>query len=122
VTTMAAIVLGVVFTASGALKLRDPMWPDAALSLGAPLWAVPAVAPFELILGATLVSGLAQRQLAILALVTLVVFTLLLVRQLRSGDEAPPCACFGSLSAKPIGIHSIVRNGVLMLLSICAVV
>ena len=65
---------------------RGPAGRPGSRAPGAPRWAVRAVELFELLLGATLVSGLAQRQLPILALVTLVVFTLLLVRQLRSGD------------------------------------
>jgi len=122
VSTIAAVALGVVFIASGALKLRDPNWPSAARSLGTPQPIIPSVAPFELILGALLVSGLAQRQFAILAFVTLAVFTLLLVRILRSGEDAPACACFGSLSAKPIGIQSIIRNEALMVVAVMAAV
>lgn len=121
-STAAAVALGIVFIASGSLKLRDPMWPGAARVLGAPNWVVPAVAPFELILGALLVAGFAQRQFAILAFVTLSVFTLLLVRIMRSDDDAPACACFGSFSAAPVGIRSIMRNEAFMVIAVVAAI
>ncbi len=51
--------------------------------------------------------------LAVVAFVTLGVFTALIVARLREGKR-PACACFGAWSAKPIGAGNVVRNGVLM--------
>jgi hypothetical protein len=53
--------------------------------------------------------------------VLLLAFTVFLVRLLVTGRR-PPCACFGTLSREAIGWGSIVRNGVLILLAVVAVV
>jgi len=116
---LAAVALGVVFLVSGALKARDPSWPDAARTLGTPQFVVPLVAPLELVLGALLFVGVARRFTAVVALGLLVVFTGVLVRAIRSGNS-PVCACFGSFSAKPVGRGSVFRNGGLIALAILA--
>ncbi len=112
-------VLGAVFTFSGALKLRDPGWPAAARSLGTPAWMVPLVAPLELMLGVSLIAGLGVVVGAALAVVLLVAFTVVLGRAIRSPDP-PVCACFGQWTAKPVGVGSLVRNGVLIALALAA--
>jgi len=112
----AAIGLGAVFLLSGALKARDRSWPEAARVLGTPSFVVPLIAPLELGLGALLIVGIARRASAIAALGLLVIFTGVLVRAIRSGQN-PVCACFGSLSARPVGPGSVVRNIALMVLA-----
>lgn len=47
-------------------------------------------------------------------------FTVVLLRQLRSGAPAS-CACFGSTSARPVTGRDLVRNLVLISLSLVAV-
>ena len=117
--TVAAIIVGLVFVASGALKLHDPGWPAAARALGTPRFVVPLVAPFELVLGAVLVADVGVTVAASIAAGLLVVFTVLLWRAILGG-EVPACACFGALSSRPIGFGSIVRNLVLLGLAVFA--
>ncbi len=116
---VAAVIVGLVFLASGALKARDPGWPAAAGALGTPALFVPFVAPVELALGALMVVGLWQRPVAMAALVLLLAFTAVLARAL-SQDEAPVCACFGSWSARPISARSVARNVAFMALAAVA--
>lgn len=118
-TAVAAVVLGIVFLASGALKMRDEQWPAAARELGAPPLLVPLVAPVELVVGAFLIVDLWRRQAAIVAIVLLVIFTAVLLRALRRG-ETPTCSCFGSLSARPISGRSLVRNAAFLVLAVVA--
>ena len=114
--TAAALALGLVFLASGALKIRDPSWPEAARVLGAPSPIIPLIAPLELGLGALLVVGLTRRPVAIGAFALLVVFTAVLLKAIRAGDR-PVCACFGVFSARPIGAGPVIRNVVLLVLA-----
>ncbi len=46
-------------------------------------------------------------------------FTVLLVVKLARG-ERPPCACFGSWTAAPIGPANVVRNLVLVAVAVAA--
>ena len=119
--TVARIALGVLFLASGALKLRDPSWPGAARAMGAPRWSVPLVAPAEIVLGAGLAVGAVRPWPAWLALGLLAAFSVALVRVLRRPvTERPACACFGRRSAKPVGAGSLLRNGALAALAVLA--
>ena len=119
--TVARVVLGVLFLASGALKLRDPSWPGAAQAMGAPRWSVWIIAPAEIVLGAGLAAGLAEPWPAWLALGLLAAFSAALARVLRQpASERPVCACFGRWSAKPVGAGSLLRNGGLAVLAVAA--
>ncbi len=119
--TVARIALGVLFLASGALKLSDPPWPGAARAMGAPRWTVPLFGPVEIVLGAGLAAGVAKPWPAWLALALLVAFSAALARMLRRPrDERPACACFGRWSAKPVGAGSLLRNGLLEALAVLA--
>jgi len=71
----------------------------------------------ELVVGAMLIAQLARRAAAVVAAILLLAFTVLLVVRLVQGRR-PPCACFGALSAKPIGWGNVVRNGVLIVVAI----
>ncbi|WP_428119146.1 MauE/DoxX family redox-associated membrane protein [Candidatus Poriferisodalis sp.] len=123
VGTVARIALGVLFLASGALKLRDPSWPGAARAMGAPRWTVPVIAPIEIVLGAGLAAGVAEPWLAWLALALLAAFSGALALVLRRPpDDRPACACFGPWSAKPVGAGSLLRNGALAVLAVVALV
>jgi hypothetical protein len=46
----------------------------------------------------------------------LVAFTALLAVRLLQGRR-PPCACFGTLSSKPIGWANVARNAVFLALA-----
>ena len=117
----ARVLLGLMFLASGVLKLRDPSWPAAARSMGAPRWSVPAVAPLEILLGAGLAAGVAEPWPQWLALAMLTVFTGALLRALRRpAADRPTCACFGRWSAKPVTAWSLGRNLVLAALALAA--
>lgn len=121
VGTLAAAALGLVFLAAAATKLGDlRAWPAQAAALGAPARVVPMVPWWELVLGALLVVGAARPWPAVLAGLTLVVFTVLIVRVLRRGQH-PPCACFGSVRPRPLGWRHVARNGVLVVLAVVAV-
>ena len=118
----ARIVLGALFLASGALKLRDPSWPSAAGAMGAPRWSVPLIAPVEIVLGASLAAGVAQPWPAWLALALLAAFSAALVRVLRRPQsQRPVCACFGRWSPKPVSAASLARNAALATLAVLAV-
>ena len=118
VATVAAVVLGAVFLTSAITKFAHPaQWRAQAGELvsGAPAQrrgfdAVPVV---EAVLGALLVVGWRRMTVAIVAGAVLITFTGLLVIRLLQGRR-PPCACFGSLSVRPIGWGSVGRNLVLI--------
>jgi hypothetical protein len=77
-----------------------------------------AVLPIiEACLGAVLLVQWQRRAAAVVALALLIAFTMLLVIRLSQGRR-PPCACFGSFSATPIGWHHVVRNLVFAALAV----
>jgi len=118
---VASILLGLVFLVSGGSKIAaGPSWPEQARGLGAPSIVVPVVPWVEIALGAVLVMQLAPVPAAAIALVLLVGFTALIVRRLSQGRH-PPCACFGSWSAKPLGPGHVARNVGFMVLAVCAI-
>jgi hypothetical protein len=64
-----------------------------------------------------LVGQVARRAVAIAAAALLVAFTALLIVRLSQGRR-PPCACFGSLSSKPIGWIDVARNTLLLAIAV----
>ncbi|MEL6890853.1 MAG: MauE/DoxX family redox-associated membrane protein [Actinomycetota bacterium] len=122
VAVVAAILLGIAFVVAGGSKLAAAdAWPSQARGLGAPAWSIPVVPWFELVVGALLVVQVARRPAAIVALVTLVVFTGLILQRLREGVR-PPCACFGAWSAKPLGAGHVARNAALVAVAALALI
>lgn len=117
---IAAVVLGAVFLVAGATKIAAvAAWRRQAADLGAPEWIARVLPGVEIALGALLVSQLARRAIAVAAAAVLIAFSALLVTRLRQGRR-PPCACFGSLSAKPIGWSHVARNGVFVAIAAVA--
>lgn len=117
---IAAILLGAAFLAAGGAKIAaGPAWPTQAAALGAPALVVPFVPWLEILVGATLAAQIARPVMAGVATVMLLAFTTLLVVRLAQGKR-PPCACFGSWSAKPLGWKHLVRNAVLLTLALVA--
>lgn len=107
---VAAVLVAAVMLVAGVLKLARPReWRTQAAGLGVPA-LLSAVVPFvEIILGTALLVQWQRRGVAWSAVAVLTVFTLLIAARLAQGQR-PPCACFGSLSAQPIGARHIARN------------
>jgi uncharacterized membrane protein YphA (DoxX/SURF4 family) len=115
-------VLGLVFVLAGASKVASGRaWPAQAAQLSVPAAPAKVVPWFELIVGALLVTGLGQPAVTVVALLTLVVFTAVLVHSLRQGRR-PPCACFGTWSAAPLGWGHVARNAVFVALAVVVLV
>jgi uncharacterized membrane protein YphA (DoxX/SURF4 family) len=114
----ASVVLGVIFLASGVLKVSAPVqWRTQSAGLGVP-WSLAAIVPYlESAVGALLVTQIARRPVAAVAGVLLLAFTTLIVLRLHQGRR-PPCACFGAWTTKPIGWRNVVRNGAFFALAV----
>jgi uncharacterized membrane protein YphA (DoxX/SURF4 family) len=120
VAAIAAFVVGVAFLVAGPTKLAaGPVWVAQAGTMGVPRPLAVAVPWIELVLGAALVARLAMPIPAIVSAVLLSGFTVLIARHLAAGEH-PPCACFGTWSAKPLGPGHLVRNLALVALSVLA--
>ena len=107
---VARIALGAVFIVAGASKVASgPAWPSQAAQLGVAPPLATVVPWLELIVGASVAVGVGEPWPAVVALFALIAFTCVLVRTLRQGRR-PPCACFGTWSAQPLGFGHVVRN------------
>jgi uncharacterized membrane protein YphA (DoxX/SURF4 family) len=117
---IAAVLVGVVFIVASITKLAKPgLWRAQSVDLGVP-WVVAAGVPYaEAVVGAALLSQWQRPVCAWCAVVMLAAFTALLVAKLAQG-ERPPCACFGSFTAAPIGPSNVVRNLVLIAIAVAA--
>ena len=114
---VASVLLGAVFVVAGVLKLSaSRQWRTQAADLGVPGVVAAALPIVELVVGALLIAQLARRAAAIVAAVLLLAFSVVLIVRLVQGRR-PPCACFGALSAKPIGWGNVVRNAVLIVVA-----
>lgn len=129
------ILLAAVFLFSAYTKLKPPVgmsWSvrsvKISLSMFAfevepyqllPPWAVTFVAyslpPFELFLGLWLLSGVALRYSSIITTLLLAGFFSVVVRTYIRGIVIP-CGCFGS--DEPLGPATIIRDGLLLALSL----
>lgn len=116
---LASLALGVTFLWAGVAKLADSRWPGVAGAFGVPPAVAIAIAPVELVLGAALVT-LPGRLVAAVAMLVLLAYTVVVVREVRSDRDAPPCACFGGVSARPVSWRTVVRNAVLLALAATA--
>lgn len=115
---VAAVAVGITFVVAGVSKISvGDQWPDGAVELGIPRWLSRIVPGAELLVGASLIVGLAWPWPAWAALVMLIVFTAVLVRTLARHDRTP-CNCFGTRSRAPVGPIHLVRNAVLIVLTV----
>jgi uncharacterized membrane protein YphA (DoxX/SURF4 family) len=116
---IAGVVLGLTLLAAGASKLFDKAWAERERGLGSPAWALPFVAPVEIVLGALIAVRIARPVLAIAGMVLMTTFTVFL---LIKWDErrGEPCNCFGVLSKRPASAWTIVRNLALIVLALVA--
>lgn len=118
---VAAVVVGAAFLFAGGAKLAaGRAWPQQARDLGAPMAVVPIVPWMEIVVGGLLAAQVARPVLSAIALAMLLAFTAFLVLRLSQGKR-PPCACFGSWSAKPLGWRHLARNATLITLAILAI-
>ena len=116
----AEVMLGAVFCVSGVLKAADRNWPAAAAAFGGPAWLARPLPWAEMALGGCLVAGLARPLPSVTAAALLVAFTGAIALRLR-WPEPPPCACFGGWSTGPAGPADLVRNALLILVAVVAV-
>ena len=118
---VASIVVGAALLLAGGAKIASgKAWPIEARALGAPEASIVVLPWTEIVVGALLSARVAQPVPAVAAASLLVAFSVLLVVRLSQGRR-PPCACFGSLSPRPIGWRHLVRNGVLIGASLVAI-
>lgn len=121
VGTVAAVLVGVAFLVAGASKVAARhAWPAQARELGAPAIIVPVLPALEIALGALLVAQVALQVVGALAVLLLLAFTVLIVVRISQGKR-PACACFGAWSSSPIGAGHVIRNMVLIVLAMTAV-
>jgi len=118
----AAVGVAAVLLVAGVTKVAEPgEWRTQSTGLGV-RWPLARLVPFvELVLGALLLVQVQRHVVAWCALVLFLAFTALLVVRLAQGRR-PPCACFGSLSAEPIGPGHVVRNSLFIALAVMAAV
>ncbi|HRE02071.1 MAG TPA: MauE/DoxX family redox-associated membrane protein [Ilumatobacteraceae bacterium] len=119
---MASVVVGLVLLVSGGTKVAaGAAWPNQARQLGAPRWAIAPLPWVEIVVGAAACAQLVRPWPAVAAAALFVAFTALIVMRLREGRH-PPCACFGSWSAKPLGWGHVGRNAVFLAVAVGAIV
>lgn len=119
---VAALVVAVVLLLAGVSKLaQSEQWRSQAAGLGVPQPLAVVVPYVELMLGALLLVQLQRHAVAWLAVGLFGAFTALLALRLAQGQR-PPCACFGSLSSKPIGPGNLARNAVFIAIAVMAAV
>ena len=117
---VAAILVAVVLLVAGVSKLATPeQWRSQAAGLGVPQLLATLTPVGELGLGALLLVQVQRHAVAWFAVALFGIFTALLAVRLAKGRR-PPCACFGSLSSKPIGPSHLVRNVVFIALAVLA--
>jgi uncharacterized membrane protein YphA (DoxX/SURF4 family) len=116
---VAGAVVGLTLLVAGVSKLVDRGWKAREIKLGSPAWALPFVAPIEVVLGALVAVRLQRLLLGLAAMVLLMAFTVfaLVKWDERSGE---PCNCFGVLSKRPTSARTIVRNIALIVLALVA--
>lgn len=112
------LVLGAVFALSAGGKFADSAAARKAVGdFGVPLRWVPVVAValpvVEAVLAVTLLLPWTALIAGVVALLLLGVFTAAIGRLLAQGKR-PACSCFGAVSTAPIGVGTLVRNGVLI--------
>jgi hypothetical protein len=79
----------------------------------------PAIPLSELVLGASLITGLARPWTALATMAVLVAFSAAIALNLARG-RAVPCGCVGDVSSRPVGPADLVRNAGLICLAAVA--
>jgi uncharacterized membrane protein YphA (DoxX/SURF4 family) len=121
IADVAGIAIGLVLATAGVLKLVEgPGWLKQAADMDVSRPVAQLVPYVEIVIGALLVARLFTPWPAVAALALLATFTFVIVRRLRDGSR-PPCACFGSRSKRPLGAYHVLRNVVLVLVTVVVV-
>ena len=116
----AGVVVAAVLLLAGVLKLARPTeWRAQAAGLGVPTLVATMVPFVEIGLGAALVAQWQRHPLAWSAAALFGAFTALLLTRLAQGRR-PPCACFGAISSRPIGVAHLLRNAVFIAMAVVA--
>ena len=116
----AAILTAAVLQVAGVSKVARPAeWRSQAAGLGVPSVVARVVPYVEITVGALLLLQVQRHVVAWLAVALFAAFTVLLVVRLAQGKR-PPCACFGSLSSKPIGLGHVARNAAFIVVAVLA--
>lgn len=118
ISDIAGISVGAVMCIAGGSKIaKDDQWPHEARTMGAPKAVIPVLPWVEIILGALLVARLAEFIAGIITLLVIISFTALIIGHLLAGRH-PVCACFGNWSMKPLGWQHVLRNVILIALTV----
>ena len=120
IADLARVLLGLALLVAAVTKIASgSRWVDQAFDLGMTRSLTATLPWLELVVGAAVVSGLAEPWPAAVAVAMLVAFTVWIVIHLARGQH-PPCACFGALSAAPLSWWHVARNGALIGLGVLA--
>ncbi|MET0143798.1 MAG: MauE/DoxX family redox-associated membrane protein [Ilumatobacteraceae bacterium] len=120
VARIASVVLGAVFVVAGATKVAaGSTWVAQARQMGATQPVATVLPGVEILLGALLIAGVAVPVPALSAILLLVVFSVVVARQLVEGRH-PPCACFGAWSTRPLAESHLLANVALIGIAIVA--
>ncbi|GAA5060651.1 TlpA family protein disulfide reductase [Nocardia callitridis] len=116
------LVLGAVFGLSAVGKLTDlPATRKSVADFGVPIRWGPSMAiglpVVEAVVAVAVLFPWTAAFAALLAVFLLAVFTAAIARLLARGKR-PSCSCFGSVSEKPIGVRTVVRNAMLAALAL----
>ena len=115
-----AVVVGVVVVWAGASKLvAGSSWSDDAASAGVPRWMLSPLPHLEVGVGALTAVRLWVPVMPLVLAGLLMAFTAWILVAMRK-DDVPTCACFGSMSKKPIGWRHVARNLALIALAASA--
>ncbi|MAN33664.1 MAG: hypothetical protein CL410_05135 [Acidimicrobiaceae bacterium] len=115
-----AVVVGVVMVWAGASKLvAGSSWSDSVASEGIPRWILNPLPLLEVIIGALTAVRLWVPVIPLVLAGLLMAFSGWILVAIRK-DDVPTCACFGSMSKKPIGWQHVARNSVLIALAASA--
>ena len=119
---IARMAIGAALVSAGVFKLLDGRaWPKQAADMGVGRPIALVVPWIEISIGIAVASQLLRPWPAVAAGLLLLAFTALIWLRLREGSR-PPCACFGSRSARPLGTYHLIRNGVLLALTAAAII
>jgi hypothetical protein len=122
IADIARVLLGLAILVAAVAKIASGQrWVDQASVLGVTRSLAVVLPWFEMVVGAAVVTGVAEPWPAAIAVGLLVVFTAWIAIHLVRGEH-PPCACFGSFSAAPLSWWHAARNVALIALGVVAAV
>jgi hypothetical protein len=122
IADIARVLLGLAILVAAIAKIASGRrWVDQASALGVTRSLAVVLPWFELVVGAAVVTGVAEPWPAVIAVGLLVAFTAWIAIRLVRGEH-PPCACFGSFSAAPLSWWHAARNVVLIAIGVVAAV